>query len=557
MGGRGLIATLALALATSAVPGAAVAQTGVDEDAAAMMPIDGKRVALVIGNGDYDETAGWTDLENAANDAAHIARALASSTDPNQRFEVELVRNGTMAQLRAALTTFAERARTADIAVIYFSGHGFEYNLDNYIVPVDAVGMIDDGQVGARYINMADVVKAAGTRGFSLFFLDACRDPGPVIRTSNDTSGHRAAQFGAINAPQSAVFYSTALGDVAYDDAPPGSPLSPFAAAVGKAMTVPGLDVPYLFTRVRESVLRATGNRDPRQIPQLAGSWSRPFYFVPPQKLAAAIPGGAAPATDLAPLQIPLATLSTLDEPILLSRVLEDHKPADIQRRAQAGDALSQYLLGYMLEFGVGVAADIDGARNWLEQAAASGHPAGQLELGYFLLRHGTPADKPRALELYRRASDQGFAKAKSHLGVELLDGPYNPPRWAQGIALLKEAAAGGHAYAMEALAQLGEDRPRYMAELTALAAAGNVEGDNWLCELAQNGHMVDKVFDHCIAAAKQGYANARAITALRLEKSLNVAASPEGARYWARLALSAPDLRPELKTRISPLAAN
>lgn len=264
-----------------------------------------------------------------------------------------------------------------------------------------------------------------------------------------------------------------------------------------------------------------------------------------------------APATDLAPLQIPLTTLGTLDEPILLSRVLEEHKPADIQRRAQAGDALAQYLLGYMLEFGVGVAADLDGARSWLEQAAASGHPAGQLELGYFLLRHGTAADKPRALELYRQASDQGFAKAKSHLGVELLDGPYNPPRWAQGIGLLKEAAAGGHAYAMEALAQLGEDRPHYMAELTALAAAGNVEGDNWLCELAQNGHMVDKVFDHCIAAAKQGYANARAITALRLAKGLNVAASPEGARYWARLALSAPDLRPELKARISALAAN
>lgn len=243
MRGRGLIASLALVLAASAVTGAAFAQAAVDDDAAIMTPIDGKRVALVIGNGDYDETAGWTDLENAANDAAHIARALAASPDPHQRFEVELVRNGTMAQLRAALATFAERARTADIAVIYFSGHGFEYNLDNYIVPVDAVGMIDDGQVGARYINMADVVKAAGTRGFSLFFLDACRDPGPVMRTSNDTSGHRAAQFGAINAPQSAVFYSTALGDVAYDDAPPGSPLSPFAAAVGKAMTVPGLSM--------------------------------------------------------------------------------------------------------------------------------------------------------------------------------------------------------------------------------------------------------------------------------------------------------------------------
>ena len=41
--------------------------------------------------------------------------------------------------MRRALRDFADKARGADIAVIYFAGHGLEVDGTNYVVPVDAV----------------------------------------------------------------------------------------------------------------------------------------------------------------------------------------------------------------------------------------------------------------------------------------------------------------------------------------------------------------------------------------------------------------------------------
>ena len=193
-----------------------------------MAPIDGRRVALIIGNTDYDGAA-WSILPNASNDARHIASILGDEARGAARFDVELVTDGTREEIMAALASFAEKAAAADIAMVYFSGHGFEHNLDNYIVPVGAPGAVNESNVAQRFINMSEVVGAAAARGFSVFFLDACRERGPVLRFSSNTDGDRAALFGAIEAPQSADFYATAMGDVAYDAAPPGSPLSPFA----------------------------------------------------------------------------------------------------------------------------------------------------------------------------------------------------------------------------------------------------------------------------------------------------------------------------------------
>lgn len=544
------LATVFLALAAPATVSAQPAD--VDMLAEPMPPIDGRRVALVIGNGDYDDSSGWSDLANGANDARHIAATLSAPERGAARFEVRLLTDASRQQIMDALEQFARDASNAEIALVYFSGHGFEYNLDNYIVPVDAPGRVDESNVARLYVNMSQVVDAARARGFSLFFLDACRNAGPVLRFTNRTDGSRAALFGAINAPQSAVFYSTAMGHVAYDAAPPGSPLSPFAAAVGRAMNARGLDVPYMFTRVRESVARATRDRTSTQMPQLAGSWSRPFYFLPPNETR----GPAAPAPMPAGrLDIPLATLSTLDEPVLITRVLEEHSPTDLIRMAEAGDPLALYLVGYMFEFGVGVGRDLIQARAWLERAAASGHPAGQLELGYFLLAHGTAAERPRGLDLYRRASDQGYAKAKSHLAAALLNGTFGTTDRAEALPLLRDAAAAGHAYALQALAVLGENRDAHVRALEALATAGNAEGSAWLCEIASTEIPIDSAFTRCLAAATAGYANARAHTALLYARGVGVEPSPADARYWARLAVSATDLRADLRPRLAELA--
>ena len=42
------------------------------------------------------------------------------------------------AETRRALRDFADRARDADIAVVYYAGHGIEVDGANYLIPVDA-----------------------------------------------------------------------------------------------------------------------------------------------------------------------------------------------------------------------------------------------------------------------------------------------------------------------------------------------------------------------------------------------------------------------------------
>src|SRR4051794_38590735 len=86
---------------------------------------DGK-VALVIGNSAYQNVG---PLANPANDAVVIATVLR-----NAGFEVDSRRDLSVVEMRRTLREFADKARGADVAVIYFAGHGIEMDGNNYLI---------------------------------------------------------------------------------------------------------------------------------------------------------------------------------------------------------------------------------------------------------------------------------------------------------------------------------------------------------------------------------------------------------------------------------------
>ena len=91
----------------------------------------GKRVALVIGNATY-ETVGT--LANPITDAKAVSEAFTSAG-----FEdVRLVDDLSAEAMRRELMDFSVRAAEAEIAVVYYAGHGVEVADQNYLVPVDA-----------------------------------------------------------------------------------------------------------------------------------------------------------------------------------------------------------------------------------------------------------------------------------------------------------------------------------------------------------------------------------------------------------------------------------
>jgi uncharacterized caspase-like protein len=90
-----------------------------------------KRVALIVGNARYAHIAG---LANVPNDAAAMAALLKAA-----KFDaIDVAHNVGVAGLRRALRAFAGKAAKADVAVLYYAGHGIEVGQVNYLIPVDA-----------------------------------------------------------------------------------------------------------------------------------------------------------------------------------------------------------------------------------------------------------------------------------------------------------------------------------------------------------------------------------------------------------------------------------
>ena len=138
-----------------------------------------KRVALIIGNSTYDKVAR---LGNAANDAALMAETFKSANFDS----VELRRDLKIADMRRALRDFIDKSRGADVAVVYYAGHGIEVDGTNYLVPVDAV-LERDVDIFDEALSLERVlISIEPAKQLRLVILDACRD-NPFTRSMKRT----------------------------------------------------------------------------------------------------------------------------------------------------------------------------------------------------------------------------------------------------------------------------------------------------------------------------------------------------------------------------------
>ncbi len=221
-----------------------------------------KRVALVLGNSAYQNVAR---LPNPVNDGAAMAATLKDAG-----FEVVDSRHDLMAaETRRALRDFADRARDADIAVVYYAGHGIEVDGTNYLIPVDA-RLERDTDVYDEAFSLDRVLLAIEpAKRLRLVILDACRD-NPFAKIMKRTVASRAIGQGLAKvepaSPNTLIAYAAKAGSTAADG---DSKNSPFTSALVKHITTPGLDVRKAFGFVRDDVLKNTSNR---QEPYVYGS---------------------------------------------------------------------------------------------------------------------------------------------------------------------------------------------------------------------------------------------------------------------------------------------
>jgi hypothetical protein len=273
----------------------------------------GTRVALVIGNAAY-EHAGR--LNNAVNDARGVAEVLGRIG-----FEVTAVEDQTLAGLQAALKTFSRQARQAEVALVYYSGHGMEIGGTNFLVPVDA-RLESDVDVEFETVPMDSLLRVVeGASQLGVIILDACRN-NPLAAQMQVASGTRSIGRGLARVEpvgQTLVAYAAKAGTVAEDGS---GEHSPYTSALLKHLEQPGLEVRFLFAAVRDDVLAATGNA---QEPFIYGSLgAQQHYFVAPPAAEAEVAEEPAPA--------PAASDAALDKEALFWRSVEGSKdPAAFQ----------------------------------------------------------------------------------------------------------------------------------------------------------------------------------------------------------------------------------
>ena len=242
-------------------------------------------VALVIGQSQYQDLPALT---NPANDAKAIERLLS-----DLGFEVDLVANADRRKLAKSLTRFVEDAEGADVAMIYYSGHGIEAGGENFLVPVDAdISALD--RAGETLVPVSKLIaELQATVPVTIVLLDACRSnpfpAGAMVRLDAGAAPVPVAE-GGLGTPRGVVSiagadtkadglgavigYAAAPGQVALDGDAGGN--SPYAAALLKHLPASGFAFSDVMTMVTEEVYLKTGAR---QLPWTNASLRRLLYF--------------------------------------------------------------------------------------------------------------------------------------------------------------------------------------------------------------------------------------------------------------------------------------
>src|SRR6195256_2404758 len=244
-----------------------------------------KRVALVIGNSAYENVAR---LGNPANDATAMTATLKEAG-----FNVvDSRRNLNIADMRRAFRDFSDKARDADVAVVYFAGHGIEVDGANYVIPVDAALERDLDVYDEAFSLDRILATIEPAKQLRLVILDACR-LNPFAKTMKRTIGSRSVGRGLAkvepNNPNTLIAFAAKAGSTASDG---NGSNSPFTTALIKYLPRPGLDLRRVFGFARDDVLRMTHNK---QEPFVYGSLGGEDVSLVPDMVAPGAGGASDP----------------------------------------------------------------------------------------------------------------------------------------------------------------------------------------------------------------------------------------------------------------------
>lgn len=243
-----------------------------------------ERVAMVIGNESYARLP----LRNPVNDARAVAAALKAVG-----FNVMLRENAGYSTMVEAMREFLDRSGDAEVRLVYFAGHGAQFDGKNYLIPVDAT-LQHDKELTTKAANATELAAklAQHKSGVNIMILDACREaPYPLVATRNPLRSRAVAPgLAGATAPQGTLIaFSTGPGGIALDG--PAGANSAYTRHLVAHLAEPGLAIEQLFKRIRIGVSRDTQHK---QIPWETSSLMGDFCFRPARDGSCPLPAAAA-----------------------------------------------------------------------------------------------------------------------------------------------------------------------------------------------------------------------------------------------------------------------
>lgn len=228
-------------------------------------PAEARRAALIIGNSAYQHA---TSLPNPPRDANLVAESARQAG-----FDVTLVNDLTKGDFDQTLREFRQKADGAEVALIYYAGHGIQSGGTNWLIPVDAT-LAEARDLRFEAIDIDGLLETMVLSQLRIIILDACRE-NPF--GSNWSSAVSGVPPGLVEKRKdgSMIIYAAGAGQFATDGVGANSP---FARSVARRLSEPGLSIHRLAASIRDDVLADTGGK---QEPWLSSSiGARDFALV-------------------------------------------------------------------------------------------------------------------------------------------------------------------------------------------------------------------------------------------------------------------------------------
>lgn len=522
------------------------------------------RVALVVGNGDY---AAIGRLPNPGNDAADVAAALG-----RLGFDVTTVRDADRLAMSEALRTFTRESVGADVALVFYAGHGLEMDGVNYLVPVDA-RLERDTDVRFEAVDLDDVLAATAGAGLRVVILDACRN-NPLARSMQRTSTTRSVSrgsFGALNedliGDETLVAYAAAAGTTAADGTGRNSP---YTAALLEHLERP-LEIGLLFREVRGQVLESTAGR--QRPHEYASLLDEHYLGGAPGPGPVNVAGNASAGVGAQQETVFWQSVSTSDNPAdlraylnrfpsgvfatlarnrlteLLAVDVTQLDAARLRLLAEGEDARAQIELARRHENGRnGVQQNNAEVVRWYRRAAEQGNARGQNTLGVMYLngRRGLRQNDAEAIRWFRRAAEQEDPQGQANLGFVYENGRGIQRDYAKAARWYQQAAEQGNRqgqYSLGVMHGNGRGVQRDYAEAARwyrqAAEQGHAGGQYNLGVLYANGRGVQRNDADAVRwfrrAADQGHASAQGALGTLYDSGRGVQQDKAEAVRWYR----------------------